>query len=191
MIPNPAKPEPKSSRFTDIFGTVNHELRTKSVNGYRAFAAGKGETVMNRGDMLSAIISYFQNNADVFNIDMAFLYGSWAFGQPKGESDVDIAVLFAKEMKEEEIFEIITTLSLELTYLLKTETNILFIDGELSKPMLHYNAIVHGIPVYTKDYTGFVDTKLRAIHQMEDFRIFGTKWQSEIVKKRMEALNHA
>ncbi len=146
---------------------------------------------MNKDEAISAIKFYFQNKADIFNIDMAFLYGSWASGLPKKESDVDIAVVFTEEMREEEVFEIITTISLELTDVLKKETNVLFIDRELSKPMLHYNAIVHGIPVYIRDFTGFVDMKLKAIRQMEDFGIFGTKWQSEIVKRRLEALNRA
>jgi len=57
--------------------------------------------------------------------------------------------------------------------------------------MVHYNAIVHGVPVYISDFTRFVDVKLKAIHQMEDFCIFDTKWQSEIVRKRLEALNRA
>ncbi len=57
--------------------------------------------------------------------------------------------------------------------------------------MLHYNAIVHGIPVYIRDFTRFVDTKLRAIYQMEDFCIFGTKWQEEIVRKRLEVFKGA
>ena len=147
--------------------------------------------IMDKNEVISAIKFYFQNKADIFNIDMAFLYGSWASALPKKESDVDIAVIFAEEMREEEVFEILTTISLELTDVLKKETNVLFIDGELYKPMLHYNAIVHGIPVYIMDFTGFVDMKLKAIRQMEDFSIFGTKWQCEIVKRRLEALNRA
>lgn len=146
---------------------------------------------MDKNEAISAIKFYFQNKADIFNVDIAFLYGSWASGLPNKESDVDIAVIFTEEMREEVVFEILTTISLELTDILKKETNVLFIDRELSKPMLHYNAIVHGIPVYIRDFTGFVDMKLKAIHQMEDFSIFGIKWQSEIVKRRLEALNRA
>ncbi|NWF98428.1 MAG: nucleotidyltransferase domain-containing protein, partial [Nitrospirae bacterium] len=81
--------------------------------------------IMDKNEAISAIKFYFQNKADFFNIDMAFLYGSWASGLPKKESDVDIAVIFTEEMKEEEVFEILTTLSLELTDILKKETNVL------------------------------------------------------------------
>jgi len=146
---------------------------------------------MDKGKLILSLKDYFEDRAEAYNVEMAFLYGSWASGLPKKESDVDIAVVFTEEMEEEEIFEIITTISLELTDILKKETNILFIDRELSKPMICYNAIVHGIPVYLRDFTRFVNMKLRAIHQMEDFSIFGTKWQAEIVKKRIEAFKHA
>ncbi len=147
--------------------------------------------IRDKDEVISALKAYFQHKADVFNIDMAFLYGSWASGRPKDESDIDIAVIFNQEMTEEKIFEIITNISLELTDIFKKESNVLYIDMELSKPMLYYNAIVHGIPVYIRDFTRFVDIKSRAIYQMEDFCIFGTKWQEEIVRKRLEALNRA
>ncbi len=138
---------------------------------------------------MSALESYFIHKAEIYHIDMVFLYGSWAAGLPKIESDVDIAVVFDKEMGREELFEIITTLSLELTNLLKIETDVLYIDEEFSKPMLYYNAIVHGVPVYIKSFTRYVDKRLYAIYQMEDFSIFGSRWQAEILERRMEKLN--
>jgi len=139
--------------------------------------------------ILSSLKSYFKHKAEIYNIDMVFLYGSWATGFPKIESDVDIAVVFNKEMGRDEMFDIITTLSLELTNLLKLETNVLYIDEEFSKPMLYYNAIVHGIPLFIKSFTRYVDKRLYAIFQMEDFSIFGIKWHAEIVERRLEKLN--
>ena len=141
--------------------------------------------------LLSALKSYFTHKADMYTIDMAFLYGSWATGYPKIDSDVDIAVIFNKEMGRGQLFDIITTLSLELTNLLTLETNVLYVDEEFSKPMLYYNAIVHGIPVFIGSFTRYVDKRFHAIYQMEDFSIFGMKWQSEIVQKGLEKLNNA
>ncbi len=146
---------------------------------------------MNKDNMVAVLKDYFESKADSFNIDMAFLYGSWACGYPLDESDIDVAVLSSKEMDEDMAFEVVSTISLELTEQLRHETNVLYMDTELSKPMLHYNAIVHGIPVYIKDFERYVDLRLKAISQMEDFSLFGTKWQAEIVRKRMEALNRA
>ncbi|MEW6418827.1 MAG: nucleotidyltransferase domain-containing protein [Nitrospirota bacterium] len=144
---------------------------------------------MDRDEIMSLLKTYFQSNAEKYNIDMAFLYGSWASGHPKKESDVDIAVVFTEEMKDDKVFEIITSISLELTDILKKEVNTLFIDNDLSRPMIYYNAIVHGIPVYFRDFTRYSDIRMLAIHRMEDFSIFGLKWQEDIVRRRMEALN--
>lgn len=147
---------------------------------------------MNRKhEIISTMKSYFQNKADTYDLDIAFLYGSWAVGHPKEESDIDVAVLFSHEMNEDKIFNALNTISLDLTLILKHETNAIYIDRELSKPMLHYNAVVRSTPVFIKDFTRYVDIKLKAISQMEDFTIFGLKWQREIVNRRLEALHHA
>lgn len=146
---------------------------------------------MNREEAISTLKAYFQDKADACDIVTVFLYGSWACGYPKIESDVDVAVLFNHEMSEEKIFSSMNTISLELTDILKREVNVLYIDKDLSRPMLHYNAIVKGIPVFMRDFTRYVDLRLKAISQMEDFSIFGTKWQSDVVRKRLEGLDRA
>lgn len=146
---------------------------------------------MTKDKIISVLESYFQSKAETYDLDVAFLYGSWAGGYPKEESDIDVAVLFSHKMDEDKAFDLVSNLSLELTDLLRHETDVLYIDSELSKPMLHYNAIVHGIPIFIRDFTRYADTKMKAISRMEDFGIFGLKWQSEIVEKRLEALNHA
>ncbi|MBI5188435.1 MAG: nucleotidyltransferase domain-containing protein [Nitrospirae bacterium] len=147
--------------------------------------------MMYKDEIILELKSYFQRHADIYEIDMAFLYGSYAGGYPKEESDIDVAVLFSQEMSEERAFDLVSTLSVEFTDLLRHETNVLYIDGELSKPMLHYNAIVNSIPVFIRDFTRYADIKFKAIYQMEDFCIFGIKWQSDIVMTRLEALNRA
>lgn len=125
------------------------------------------------------------------SIEAAFLYGSWAAGLPYEESDVDIAVLFRSELDEGHIFDRITTISLELTRLLKKEVNVIAIDPDMPRPMLYYNVIVKGIPVYMKDFSRYVDLRLSALFWAEDFNIFGTKWQAEVVRKRLEAMGNA
>ncbi len=147
------------------------------------------EGYMDRGETISLLKTYFQSTAEKYNIDLAFLYGSWAAGLQRKESDIDIAVMFIGEMEDDEVFEIITVMSLELTDILKKEVNVLFIDNDLSRPMIYYNAIIHGIPVYFRDFTRYADVRMQAIHRMEDFNIFGRKWQENIVNRRMEALN--
>lgn len=149
------------------------------------------DNVIHREEIITALKEYFQRETVTYDINMAFLYGSWAFGYPKEESDIDVAVMFNHIMRENKIFDIVTDIALELTNRLKRESNVLYIDKDLSKPMLHYNVIVHGVPVYIKVFSEYVDMRFKAISQMEDFSIFGAQWQSEIVRKRLEVINRA
>ena len=72
--------------------------------------------------------------------------------------------------------------------ILKKEANIIEIRKDFDKPKLYYNAIIHGIPVYIKDFDYYVRLKNEAIFQMEDFSIFGIHWQYEVAKRNLEGL---
>lgn len=144
-----------------------------------------------REEIIEALRAYFNEKHRVFPMVAAFLFGSWASGFPRRDSDVDIAVIFDKPMRDEEIFEAILAISLELTDILNKNVNTIFIDEYFSKPMLYYNAIVKGVPVFISDFTKYVDIKLHALAQMEDFSLFGIQWLAEIARKRLEALEHA
>jgi len=54
---------------------------------------------MNKYEIISAPKANFGHKGDSPNIDMAFLYGSWASGFPKEESDIDIAEVLEREME--------------------------------------------------------------------------------------------
>ena len=123
---------------------------------------------------------------------MAFLYGSWARGSPRQDSDIDVAILFSKEISTEEgIFEYITDISLLLSSDLRSEVNIIPISLDFGKPMLYYNAIVSGIPLFFREFSGYVDLRNEAIFQMEDFNIFGRYWQLTVARSNLERLTHA
>lgn len=135
---------------------------------------------------------FFEQEAAQYHIEMVFLYGSWASGYPRCDSDIDLGILFYSEVKsEDEIFSLITDISYELQGVLNREVNIISIFRDFRRPMLYYNAIVSGIPVFIKDYDKFLILKLEAIYQMEDFQIFGIPWQRQTAKKLIGELNHA
>ena len=48
-------------------------------------------------EILALLKAFFEESASVYNIEIAFLYGSWARGFPKSSSDVDIAIVFSEE----------------------------------------------------------------------------------------------
>jgi predicted nucleotidyltransferase len=133
---------------------------------------------------------FFNIHAKEYCVTLAFLYGSWAHGLQRNNSDIDIAIMI-EESDEDEIFQKITAMTLALSELLQYEANGLYIDHDLSRPMLHYNAIVKGIPVYFDDFTYYVDVRMKAIAQMEDFSIFGLTWQKQIIENNLKDLTNA
>jgi len=140
-------------------------------------------------NLVLTLKAFFKEKANEFNIEMAFLYGSWTTGYPREDSDVDLAVLFLSELlSDDEIFNIITDISYHLSSRIDKEVSILPIYRDFRKPMVYYNAIVSGTPVYIKEFEKYVTLKNQAIFQMEDYNIFGTKWQMELTRKNLEAL---
>ena len=116
---------------------------------------------------------------------MVFLYGSRAHGVQKADSDVDLAVLFKKQCSEEEIFSQLTDVSLELSKMTGLDVNVLPILSSVSKPMLYYNAIAKGLPLFVEDKIAYARLRHDAIVGMEDFSLFGAKWQIEAARRNL------
>ena len=143
-------------------------------------------------EILTLLKTFFEESASAYKIEMAFLYGSWARGFPKSFSDVDVAIVFLEEPgTEDETFTIITDISLVLGKKLRLDVNVIPIYSDFRKPMLYYNAIVLGIPVFIRNQDRYIFLRNQAIFQMEDFTLFGTNWQLEIAKKNLEDIKHA
>lgn len=141
--------------------------------------------------LVTSLRNYFAERAGAFKIRMAFLYGSWSRGYPRLDSDIDVAIVLEDDkLSEEAIFDIINSLTLSLTGHLRTEVNVMNICLDFAKPMLYYNAIILGKPVFVKDYSRYVNLINEAIYQMEDFSIFGRTWQMMVAEKNLEALRH-
>ena len=141
--------------------------------------------------ILEKLESFFGNSAVDHGIDMAFLYGSWAGGNPREDSDVDVAVWFYSDaLSVDEVFGRITDLSIELSHVFEKEVNIFVLTRDFQNPMLQYNAIVLGIPVFIKQFDRYVSLRMEAIFQMEDFSIFGRGWQLEVAERRLQGEFH-
>jgi len=135
---------------------------------------------------------YFDQNAGLYGVEMAFLFGSRAAGFPRQDSDVDIGILFARSLNSnKELFEIITKISLDLSLEIGADANAVPLYEDFRNPMLYYNIIVKGVLIWTKDYARYLQLRNEAVYHMEDFEIFGKKWQIEITTKNLAALGHA
>lgn len=149
------------------------------------------EKMLTGKDILQKLKSFFGSSAVYYGIDMAFLYGSWAGGSPREDSDVDVAVWFYSDaLTMDEVFDRITDLSIKLSHLLKKEVNVLVLTRDFQKPMLQYNAIVLGVPIFVKEFDRYVSLRMKAIFQMEDFSIFGRRWQLEVAERRLQGEFH-
>ena len=138
--------------------------------------------------LLQTLRDYFQHEAIRFGIRAAFLFGSQAVSLSRPDSDVDIAIVFEEEIPEGEIFERINTLTLKLTEILDGEVNLIAVDKEFSKPMLYYNAIVLGIPVFTAVHRYHADLVNEALYHMEDFELFGRSWQIGLARRNLKEI---
>ena len=141
---------------------------------------------------ITALQGFFARKASFFGVQMAFLYGSRAEGFPREDSDLDIGVLFTDEIaSEEKMFNLTTNISVDLSQEMKVEASVVPIYPDFRKPMLYYNVIVKGIPLYIGDYGRYLDLRNEAIYQMEDYEIFGKDWQLLIARRNLAGLGHA
>jgi predicted nucleotidyltransferase len=137
--------------------------------------------------LVSALKKFFRQEAEGVGLEAAFLFGSRARGVARKDSDVDVAVLFTnlEGLSDDDVFQRLTALTLKLTKSLDIETNVMPIYPDFRKPMLYYNAIVIGVPLFVKRPEYHAWLRLEAIRQMEDFQIFGTGWQIQAARKNL------
>ena len=142
-------------------------------------------------EIVNCLKNFFEKETLHDGVEMAFLYGSWARGVPKEDSDVDIAVVFTREPgSDDELFRYLNDLTLSLSKELGREVNCIAIESNFNKPMLYYNAVVLGLPVFIKDHNKYVRLRNEAVFQMEDFSLFGMDWQVRVTKKNLEGLKY-
>lgn len=146
---------------------------------------------LKRENVIGICKRFFKRKSSLYSLEIVFLYGSWCGGYPRQDSDIDIAVLFAEECGEDVIFRYITDMSVLLSGYTALEVNIIHLRWDFDKPMLYYNAIVLGEPLFIKDYNKYITLKNEAIYQMEDFSLFGIGWQMEVVRTNLKAIRYA
>lgn len=160
---------------------MKHQGKVRSV----------GKSVTTQHELVEFLSNFFKDRADDYEIDMAFLYGSRASGIPRSDSDLDVAVLFSRrDLPEHESFSRVVDMSFSLASLLKMEVNVLQIHDDFRKPMLYYNVIVMGVPVYRRTEARFLALRNEAIFCMEDFEIFGLGWQHDVAKRNLESVGN-
>ncbi|MHB1664960.1 MAG: nucleotidyltransferase domain-containing protein [bacterium] len=142
--------------------------------------------------LINHLEDFFEKNAKKFNIETAFLFGSQAGGFPTENSDIDIGIVFNNnKLSDDDIFLKITDISFEISGIVNSDINIIPVYYDFRKPLLYYNVIVLGKPLYIGNFDRYISLKNEAIFQMEDFSIFGEKWMIEIAKNKLKEIINA
>ncbi len=148
--------------------------------------------IPDKNELTHFLKSYFNEKAVYFGIKFAFLYGSQAAGMAKDNSDIDIAVVFEDTgLNEDTVFDRIMEISSWLSGKTGVDVDVIVVDADFSRPMLFYNAIVFGVPLYKSNDIDYFKLRNEAIYHMEDFKIFGLQWQRRLIENNLEVLKHA
>jgi len=143
-------------------------------------------------NIIKQLESFFDKNAQKLNIEIVFLFGSQAGGFPKEDSDIDIGIVFGSDkFSDEEIFLKSTDISSDISEIAGSDVNVIPVYNDFRKPLLYYNIIILGKPLYIGNYDKYVSLKNEAIFQMEDFSIFGEKWMFEVAKNKLKDIVNA
>jgi predicted nucleotidyltransferase len=143
-------------------------------------------------NIIKRLENFFKKNAQKFNVETAFLFGSQASGFPTKDSDIDIGIVFDNnKFSDEEIFFKTTDISNELSKIISGEVNIIPVYNDFRKPFLYYNVIVLGKPLYIENYDKYIVLRNEAMFQMEDFSIFEEKWMFETAKNKLRDIINA
>jgi len=122
------------------------------------------------GGAIRPIENYLPQLKSVFEkhgVVLAFLYGSQATGRAGALSDVDIAVLFPREVESDERFQRVLRLMSDLASLFKRDdVNVLDLDE--GTPLLNNNVRVQGRVIFCADERTRIGFMIRALQQYED-----------------------
>jgi len=116
------------------------------------------------------------------SIEFAFLFGSFAAGQPQPWSDVDLGICVARPLSLLELGK----LTAELECGLGRDVDLLLLNTALERnPALAYKVVAEGKLIFCRDRKALVDFKTRAILRYLD-TAFLRAMVSRAFQKRLE-----
>ncbi len=125
---------------------------------------------MNTGGAIAPIETYrgaLNAVLEKHGVILAYLYGSQARGEAGPLSDVDIAVLFAREVPQNERFDRLTHLIADVMAVFKRD-DVYAYDLDKGTPLLNNEVRLEGVVLYCSDEEARVDFEVRAFRRFLD-----------------------
>ena len=124
----------------------------------------------------------FQKNHK--NINLAYLFGSYAKGRITPLSDVDVAVLLNDRIDPKVYFDIQTDLSDQLSSYLKKEVEVVILNR--ADPRLSYQVIKYGEIVFEKNLNSKADFERKALNIYFDLKPMFDFYEKKLLERIKE-----
>jgi predicted nucleotidyltransferase len=125
---------------------------------------------------------FFQKNHK--NIDLAYLFGSYAKGRVTPLSDVDVAVLLNNEIDSKIYFDIQLDLSSQLSSYLEKEVEVVILNR--ADPRLSYQVIKYGKIVFEKDLNLKANFERKALNIYFDLKPMFDFYEEKLLERIKE-----
>lgn len=118
-------------------------------------------------------------------IELAYLFGSVAYGEQGKLSDIDLALFLDESLDKEERFKLNLTLISDLQDILKTDQLDLVIMND-APVSLNFEVIKANYPLLIRDENFKVDMEVRIMSRYLDRQYYDQRWAEELIKKTAE-----
>ncbi len=133
-------------------------------------------------DIETNIPSLIDGISKIDEINALILFGSIAKGNRKPLSDIDLALLFKKDVKKEKYPNIEFLVFNIISSTLKTEEFDLIILNN-APPKISYNILKEGKILFVKDKISFIDFKENIIKYYLDFKYYEDEFNRIFLEK--------
>ncbi len=118
-------------------------------------------------------------------IELAYLFGSVAYGEQGKLSDIDLALFLDESLDKEERFKLNLTLISDLQDILKTDQLDLVIMND-APVSLNFEVIKANYPLLIRDENFKVDMEVHIMSRYLDRQYYDQRWAEELIKKTAE-----
>jgi predicted nucleotidyltransferase len=137
----------------------------------------KADRALNIHPVIQTIRVYFLPEKEVLAV---YLFGSYALGCPRPDSDIDLGLLFDDE-KVEDIANKLETYNLALARMLRKDIHLTALNA--ASPLLMKQVLSKGSCILTNDPRKLAYFQMAALGKIADFAPYKTNCEREFVRK--------